>query len=840
MARPWIAHGSSPQQQQLRSYHPTTAPIWQPQAQMERRHRRDTAAERKSGNNNNVDVDFYQQHVTRKKASEPMRRSFQSKTTRVPNKKGGRMVRASFVTEGSRDRWSKSTGRDRAPSRGREKSWEDTREQPRNNQDGRFDTRPSRGGDFGQHASKRNSYTSSLSPDNERYDDTNNEGGNWKGQRQQRHSGDSNGHWKDKREQRNGPRFGRGDHQSGENSRDKGRWKGEGSRYLRRKLAQSQDGGMEQQQRGPTSTDRNVRTYDDNLQASGGTTSDKRVRGNENDRTNRFVRGETGDDRTNRIARGERGQGSTKRPHEDDRTNRFARDERGHEFSKKAHENDRANRFARDGRGHGQQNKRARDNDRVYPRSRGSEQDAKRQFAAELQTGYYDERPKEQRRAVQVRRTFPPDQIDAYVACHPGLEAFLCQELTALGIAHKVKGFGATLISPSVDDMLNCHLYLGTASNVFLRCGEPFSARALGELERKVELIPWNKILSLEDDSVPRFHFKVTSAKSRLLHNTAIRDKVLVGIYKSLGYNDFEAQKDANNAKGDAVENDQPIRLTVQFFRDKVQISIDTSDTPIHQRAYRLETAKAPLREDLAFAFLYGAGWKPAFTLTADRDETRAEPAFTSFLDPFCGSGTLAIEAAAMAAGLPPGRLRPAPLKGTSLYNPGKWESLVADALHKSTRIDASEILIRASDRDKGAVRATKSNAERAGVLGQIEAEDCAFTAHPWLDKPSNTPGNLLLAANLPFGRRISAPSKHRNYLKHPLLPLYQSLANHFNSLSDAGCQFGAVLLTDDRELLRLGGFCETFDTTLSTKHGGIPVSGMFMKSAKVDSGGVM
>lgn len=556
------------------------------------------------------------------------------------------------------------------------------------------------------------------------------------------------------------------------------------------------------------------------------------------------------DDRNDRRTReeGKFGPGQHQKARQVDRNNRLEGEERG--YTNRAHLSDRRGRFANDeqkmgvrgsyddegGSGYARDVRGGRNNRDDSRRDVGQEEERRKQFAAQLGRDEHDNNGlNERRRVAQLpkRTYFPPEHIDAYVSCHPGLETFLCQELDALNIAHKVKGFGVTLSSPSLYDLLNCHLYLGTASNVFLRCGEPFSARALGELERKVEIMPWRKMLAVADDAVPRFHFKVTSAKSRLLHSTAIRDHVLVGIYKSLGFPDFEEQKNKNNAKSDAApESDDQIRLTVQFFRDKAQISIDTSQTPIHQRGYRLETAKAPLREDLAFAFLYSAGWKPAYSLHA---QTVRTPTFTSFLDPFCGSGTLPIEAAAMTAGLPPGRLRVAPMKGTCLYDPPKWKRLVTNALQKSTTIDASGILIRASDRDQGAVRATKANADRAGVLNIIGVQDCAFTAHPWLDKPSSPAAKLLLAANLPFGRRVRAASKPKNYLKHPLLPLYQSLANKMNSLSDAGCQFGAVLLTDDRELLRLGGFREQFETRMSTKHGGIPVSGMFMDGILAD-----
>ena len=445
------------------------------------------------------------------------------------------------------------------------------------------------------------------------------------------------------------------------------------------------------------------------------------------------------------------------------------------------------------------------------------------------------------------KATFPPDKLSAYISCHEGLEPFLKEELDWLGIEHKMhKNYGAHLLKPTVEDLMKCHLFLGTASNIFLRCGEPFAARALGELRRKVQAMPWGNILDLQDDQPPRFKVKVKSSKSRLLHTTAIRDQLLSGIYASLGFEDLaEKAKDPKKKKKDEehkeegadknVEDETVVRLTIHFFRDKAQIAIDTSATPIHQRAYRLVSGKAPLREDLAFAFLFSAGWRPVYALSNHRQRMMEKPQYTSFIDPFCGSGTLAIEAAAMASGLPPGRLRPAPLAGTTLYDPKGWERLVMKAMQRSAAIDSSDINVCASDRDKGAVKNTETNAQRAGVLGLIETQECAFSAHPWLEKPADAPENLLLAANLPFGRRLKVPLHKRNHKKNPLLPMYQSVATHLDSFADSRKHFTAIFLTDEPELFKVVGCKQKFDTALSTKHGGIPVSGVLVKAGEAD-----
>jgi putative N6-adenine-specific DNA methylase len=434
----------------------------------------------------------------------------------------------------------------------------------------------------------------------------------------------------------------------------------------------------------------------------------------------------------------------------------------------------------------------------------------------------------------QERREYPPELLQAYIACHAGLQSLLYAELDHLGLPYMPQGFGATLLSPlTVDDLLTCHLYLGTAASVLLRCGPSFEARALGELKRKTADMPWRQMLPQRTSGPPRLQVKVTSTKSRLLHTTAIRDNILKGIYSALGMPDafLHVSNTDSSVPGVTGGHDataaETTRVSVQLYRDNVQISLDTAETPIHQRQYRLETGKAPLREDLAYAFLFSAGWKPLYDWTPRQGHfVPAAPQYTALLDPFCGSGTIPIEAAAMVAGLPPGRLRPAPLRGTCLYDPARWDALVHKARHHATS-SPGEFVIAASDRDAGAVRCAEANAQRAGVL--LDAQHCAFTKHPWWEQP---PGPLLLAANLPFGRRISplrtAPP---NYAKHPLLPLYQSLGNHVNEHLEHGRSIGAIFLTDDRELLRHGGFDRPFTTAMATTHGGIPVLGMSLPS---------
>jgi len=130
---------------------------------------------------------------------------------------------------------------------------------------------------------------------------------------------------------------------------------------------------------------------------------------------------------------------------------------------------------------------------------------------------------------------------------------------------------------------------------------------------------------------------------------------------------------------------------------------------------------KAPLREDLVYATLYSSG------LTLNNN-TNTNDESLLVIDPFCGSGTIAIEAASTLCKLPPGRLRSTPLLGTTLYNPTLWSSMVQQATNDNNNITDNKIKIMASDRDKGAIDACKQNAINANVNQYIHFQHLSFS----------------------------------------------------------------------------------------------------------------
>ena len=408
---------------------------------------------------------------------------------------------------------------------------------------------------------------------------------------------------------------------------------------------------------------------------------------------------------------------------------------------------------------------------------------------------------------------FPPSHLDVFITCLPGLESILSLELKSLEIRHVKDVGGVRLIEPKIENIMECHLFLGTASNILLRCTS-FVARGLAELRRKTSNLPWRRILKRNI----RLEARVLAAKSKLYHTTAIRNRIFAGIYEALGY---EVPDDGERIELPFIESETVVRLDIRVYHDNVEISIDTSCTPVHKRGYRLETSKAPLREDLAFAMLFAAGWLPAYH-GESVNNLHSNHRYTHLLDPFCGSGTIVIEAAAMAAGLPPGRLRNAPFDGTRLQNPGKWRKLVNSSIPlKSMAIGK---IISASDRDAGAVGTTIANSERAGVRSLIEVQRAALASHPWLADADRAPTNLLIASNPPFGKRISR-SRVRS-AETGLLPLYQTLGHRLNRLIKSGRKVGTILLTNDLDTVRRTGLAD-ISVAFKSCHGGLDVFAM-------------
>jgi putative N6-adenine-specific DNA methylase len=377
-----------------------------------------------------------------------------------------------------------------------------------------------------------------------------------------------------------------------------------------------------------------------------------------------------------------------------------------------------------------------------------------------------------------------------FVVCTPGLEPFAAQELHQLGLIEgdfspQSKSFltasgapyesGGIEFQGSLRDAYRANLYLRTASRVLVRIGQ-FYAAEFSELRRKAGHLIWENYLAPERP----ISFRVTCRKSRLYHETGVAERVEGAIGDRLG------KPAAVHKYSEDSGTDLPQLIVVRLFDNLCTISIDSSGELLHRRGYRLATAKAPLRETLASAMVMASGWDKISPL----------------LDPFCGSGTIPIEAALLAGRVPAGFRRRFAFMDWPDFDSKFWNKLLADAA-KAIVSDIPKII--GSDRDAGAVRAAQANAERAGVADWIDFSCRAISS---IDPPSG-PGWVV--TNPPYGVRVSQRNDLRN------------LYAQFGKVMRAKCPgWWVTMLCDRDQLIRNTGL--DFNQGIPMMNGGLKV----------------
>ena len=372
---------------------------------------------------------------------------------------------------------------------------------------------------------------------------------------------------------------------------------------------------------------------------------------------------------------------------------------------------------------------------------------------------------------------------DCYAIVAPGLEQLAAAELRAIGIEPGEIEPGGVAFRADDVGLFEANLRMRTASRVIVRIAE-FRATAFHELEKLSRTVNWDEFVA----PGTAVKMRVTCKKSRLYHSDGVAQRVSGAITRKVsGVTITGAKRETDDdSEGDAPEPEAQLFL-VRFVRDVCTISVDTSGELLHRRGYRLATAKAPLRETLAAAMLLAVGYDGSAPL----------------LDPMCGAGTIAIEAALIARRLAPGSNRAFALERWPGAPLNKFSTLRAMARAESRPRAAAPIV--ASDRDAGGAAATLANAERAGVAADIEVRRGALSGIT----PPAGPG--LLITNPPYGVRASAGAEVRN--------LYAQIGN----VTRAKCLgWTLAFLSADRAMdaqVKL-----PLREALKFKNGGIPV----------------
>lgn len=339
-------------------------------------------------------------------------------------------------------------------------------------------------------------------------------------------------------------------------------------------------------------------------------------------------------------------------------------------------------------------------------------------------------------------RSSKPRALDCYAVVAPGLEQLAAAELRGIGIEPGTLEPGGVAFRTDDAGVFDANLRLRTVSRVIVRIAQ-FRATAFHELERLARGVPWDGFVAT--GGVARL--RVTCRKSRLYHSDGVAQRVAGAIARRV---DGATITDAKREPDDESEVEPPDAASqlflVRFANDVCTISADSSGELLHRRGYRLATAKAPIRETLAAAILLAAEYGGAAPL----------------MDPMCGAGTIAIEAALIARRIAPGASRTFSCERWPGAPTHKFAERRATALAEALPSAGAPIV--ASDRDAGAADATLANAVRAGIADDIEIRRGALSG---VAAPA---GRGLLITNPPYGARVSAGSEVRN--------LYAQLGN--------------------------------------------------------------
>ena len=328
---------------------------------------------------------------------------------------------------------------------------------------------------------------------------------------------------------------------------------------------------------------------------------------------------------------------------------------------------------------------------------------------------------------------------ELYAPCHFGMEAVLKREIIDIGYEISKVEDGRVYFFGDDEAIVRANLWLRTTERVLINVGS-FKADTYDELFEKTKAIDWSEYLTKD---AKFWVSKASSVKSKLFSPSDIQSivkKAIVEKMKSI-YNISWFQEDGA---------EYPLRVSI--YKDVVILGLDTTGVSLHKRGYRTKVAKAPITETLAAALIMLTPWKKDRIL----------------IDPFCGSGTFAIEAAMMAMNMAPGLNREFLSQNwENMINRKLWYELIDEAreeVDEDVRPD-----IQAYDIDEAVLKAARENAANAGVSIHIQKRDVSELTH------AKKYGFII--TNPPYGERLED--------KESLPSLYKTLGERFRALDN-------------------------------------------------------
>lgn len=330
-------------------------------------------------------------------------------------------------------------------------------------------------------------------------------------------------------------------------------------------------------------------------------------------------------------------------------------------------------------------------------------------------------------------------KFELIAPCHFGMEAVLKREIDDLGYDITEVADGRVTFFGDEEALCRANVFLRTAERILIKVGS-FHAETFEELFQGTKAIPWEEYLPAD----ARFWVaKAASVKSKLFSPSDIQSVMKKAMVERL--------KQHYTVSWFSEEGESfPVR--VFLMKDEVTVGLDSTGESLHKRGYRKLTAKAPIAENLAASLILLTPWNKGRIL----------------VDPFCGSGTIPIEAAMMAAGMAPGMNRS--------FTAENWPHIVAkrnwyDALDEAREaLDPTvETDIQGYDIDDDMVTIARENARLAGVDKLIHFQ------RRGVEQLSHPKKYGFLITNPPYGERLQD--------KKEMPALYRTIGERFRAL---------------------------------------------------------
>lgn len=302
-----------------------------------------------------------------------------------------------------------------------------------------------------------------------------------------------------------------------------------------------------------------------------------------------------------------------------------------------------------------------------------------------------------------------------------GLEAVVARELRNLGFEDLEIENGRVLFTADIAGIPKVNLWLRSADRVQLVLGE-FSALSFDELFEKTKALPWEDWITANGE----FPVQGKSVKSQLFSVSDCQAIVKKAIVERL----------KKKYKVEWFQESGPLfPVQVALLKDKATLTIDTSGAGLHKRGYREEAGEAPIKETLAAALVQLSHWQPQRLL----------------VDPFCGSGTILIEAAMIGDNIAPGLTRRFASEDWPALGKALWQKARSEA---SGAIADNPMQIQGSDMDGRVIALARRNADNAGVGDKIH-----FQQKPLSEVRSSRKYGCVIC-NPPYGERLEDARK--------------------------------------------------------------------------------